>query len=132
MAAAHRYHDIADRVGEVWPPLWPGGQGQGGRPAQDHRRCMAAVGWILRTGAPWRDVPPDYGDGKNTHRRCGRGRDRGVWAQLMEAVTEDPDVENSFWDFKPWRGVATRYAQNSLSCLAVCPLRAVMIWAKLF
>ena len=27
-----------------------------------------------RTGAPWRDLPPDYGDWKNTHRRFCRWR----------------------------------------------------------
>ena len=36
-----------------------------GRPAQDNRRFINAVFWILRTGAPWRDLPPDYGDWKN-------------------------------------------------------------------
>ena len=35
--------------------------------------------WILRTGAPWRDLPPDYGDWKNLHRRFFRWRDKGVW-----------------------------------------------------
>ena len=57
--------------------------------------------WILRTGAPpyqvrgrlWRDLPPDYGDWKNTHRRFCRWRDRGVWAQLLETVIDDPDFE---------------------------------------
>ena len=52
-----------------------------------------AVCWILRTGSPWRDLPPDYGDWKNTHRRFCRWRDRGVWADLLEAVMEDPDFE---------------------------------------
>ena len=58
---------------------------------------MDAVCWILHTGAPWRDLPPDYGDWKNTHRpprlRPGSWRDRGVWAGLLEAVMDDPDFE---------------------------------------
>ena len=40
-------------------------------------------------------------------------------------------VENGFLDFKQWRGVATRYAKNSLSYLAVCQIRAMAIWTKL-
>ena len=48
---------------------------------------------VLRTGAPWRDLPPDYGDWKNTHRRFCRWRDRGVWAGLLEEVMDDPDFE---------------------------------------
>jgi transposase len=31
------------------------------------RQCINAVFWILRTGVPWRDLPPGYGDWKNTH-----------------------------------------------------------------
>ena len=40
-------------------------------------------------------------------------------------------VENGFLDFKQWRGVATRYAKNSLSYLAICQIWAMMIWTKL-
>ena len=48
---------------------------------------------LTQSGAPWRDLPPDYGDWKNTHRRFCRWRDRGVWAALLEAVMDDPDFE---------------------------------------
>ena len=68
-------------------------RGQAGRPAHDNRRFIDAVCWILRTGSPWRDLPPDYGDWKNTHRRFCRWRDRGVWAGLLDAVIDDPDFE---------------------------------------
>ena len=86
VAPAHRRHDISDRVWEILEPL-PRRQGPG-RPAQDNRRFINAVFWILRTGAPWRDL---YGDWKNTHRRFCRWRDRNVWAGLLEAVMDDPD-----------------------------------------
>ncbi len=49
--------------------------------------------WILRTGAPWRDLPPDYGDWKNTHRRFCRWRDKGIWGSLLEKTVSDPDFE---------------------------------------
>ena len=58
VAPAHRRHDISDRVWEILEPLLPGGKGKTGRPAQDNRRFINAVFWILRTGAPWRDLPP--------------------------------------------------------------------------
>ena len=35
------------------------------------------------------------------------------------------------WDFKQWRGVATRYAKNADSFLAICQIRAMVIWTKL-
>ena len=48
---------------------------------------------VLRTGAPWRDLPPDYGDGCAVHRRFSRWRKKGVWAELPEAVIDEPDLE---------------------------------------
>jgi len=68
-----------------------------GRPAADHRRFLHAVFGILRTGAPWRDLPPDSGGWKNTHRRCRRWRDRGVWA----AVRDAPDCAALLIDARP-------------------------------
>ena len=41
-------------------------------------------------------------------------------------------VENGFLEFKQWRGVATRYAKRTAPYLAICQLRAVMLWSKLF
>ena len=41
-------------------------------------------------------------------------------------------VENAVLKFKQWRGVATRYAKNAASFLAICQIRAMMIWTKLF
>ena len=41
-------------------------------------------------------------------------------------------VENAVLEFKQWWGVATRYAKNAASFLAICQIRAMMIWTKLF
>ena len=93
MTPSHRRHDISDQVWELLRPHLPGGAGKRGRPAKDNRLFLNAVFWNLRTGAPWRDLPPDYGDWKNTHRRFCRWRDRGVWEQLLDRVIDDPDFE---------------------------------------
>ena len=76
MTAAHRRHDMTGDVWEWLRPHLPGEDGQRGWPAHDNRQFIDAVCRILRTGAPphqvrgrlWRDLPPDYGDWKNTHR----------------------------------------------------------------
>lgn len=44
-------------------------------------------------GAPWRDLPADYGHWKNVHRRFCRWRDKGIWEKLLEVVTNKPDYE---------------------------------------
>ena len=62
-------------------------------PTTDNRLFINAVFLILRTGAPWRDLPPDLGDWKNTHRRFCRWRDQGVWKKILEAHMVEPDIE---------------------------------------
>ena len=57
MTAAHRRHDMTDGVWERLRLYLPGGEGKRGRPAHDNRRFIDAVCWVLRTGAPWRDLP---------------------------------------------------------------------------
>lgn len=32
-----------------------------GRPRNDPRHMLDCILWVLRTGSPWRDLPPDYG-----------------------------------------------------------------------
>ncbi len=93
MPTAYHRHDISDHVWNLLDPHLPGRKGTWGGIAKDNRQFINAVFWILRTGAPWRDLPPDYGDWKNTHRRFCRWRDKGIWESLLEMLIDDPDYE---------------------------------------
>ena len=90
---SHRRHDISDRVWELLEPHLPGRDGTWGGKARDNRKFINAVFWILRTGAPWRDLPPDYGCWSNTHRRFTRWRDKGIWEKLLEKLVGSADFE---------------------------------------
>jgi len=93
MNASHRRHDRSDEVWTVLEPHVPGREGIWGGIAKDNRLFINAVFWILRTGAPWRDLPPDLGDWKNVHRRFCRWRDKRIWEGLLDAVIDEPDYE---------------------------------------
>ena len=93
MQPAYHRHDISDNIWECLEPHLLGRKGTWGGNARDNRQFINAVFWILRTGAPWRDLPPDYGDWKNTHRRFCRWRDKGIWERLLETLIDDPDYE---------------------------------------
>ena len=93
MQAEYHRHDITDGIWALLEPLLSGQPGQWGGIAQDNRRFLNGVFWVLRTGAPWRDLPPDYGDWKNVHRRFCRWRDKGRWEKILEALAQSPDYE---------------------------------------
>ena len=88
----HR-HDISDKTGVVLSPFLPGQPGQWGGIAKDNRKFINGVFWILRTGAPWRDLPPEYGKWGTVHQRFRRWRDNGTWERILEALIDDPDYE---------------------------------------
>ena len=60
--ADYHRHDISDDVWAVLEPHMIGKRGQWGGIAKDNRLFLNAVFWVIRTGAPWRDLPPDYGN----------------------------------------------------------------------
>ena len=47
------------------------------------RRFISGVVWLMRTGAPWRDVPERYGAWNSIYQRDARWCDRGIWAALF-------------------------------------------------
>ncbi len=69
MTAAYHRHDMSDSVWTLLEPNLPGQRGQWGGIAQDNRRFINGVFWVIRTGAPWRDLPPDYGKWGTIHQR---------------------------------------------------------------
>ena len=93
MEAGHRRHDISDKDWGLLEQHLPGRKGVWGGIAKNNRQFINAVFWVLRTGAPWRDLPPDFGGWSNTHRRFIRWRNAGVWEKLLDVLIEDPDYE---------------------------------------
>jgi len=93
MSASHRRHDISDKIGSLLEPHLPGRKGVWGGVGRDNRQFINAVFWIRRTGAPWRDLPPDYGGWSNTHRRFIRWRDKGLGEKWLEILVDEPDYE---------------------------------------
>ena len=61
MSFAHRRQTISDHTWHLLEPPLPGRAGRWGDLANDIRPLIHAVFWVLRIGAPWRDVPPDDG-----------------------------------------------------------------------
>lgn len=73
--------------------LIPGKAGDRGVTAHDNRLFVDAVLWVARTSAPWRDLPPEFGNWNSTWRRFDRWAQAGVWERLFEALAEEPDFE---------------------------------------
>ena len=85
-------HAISDADWDRIKDLLPGRPGQPGWVAADNRRCVDAVLWIARTGAPWRDVPERFGPWNSAWRRFDRWSRKGTWKLVFEAL-QDPDLE---------------------------------------
>ncbi len=60
-----------------------------GRPWTDQRTALNGILWILRTGAPWADLPERYGSHQTVHRRFQRWRKEGFFEELLVALAED-------------------------------------------
>jgi transposase len=52
-------YDLSDFEWNVVEPVLP--KGRPGPKRKDDRRVMNGIFWVLRTGAPWRDLPERYG-----------------------------------------------------------------------
>lgn len=70
-----------------------GGLKRGGRPGRYDRNFVEAVLWWRRTGAPWRDLPSDFGPWKTVFNRFDRWASKGIWQRLFEALRQDRDDE---------------------------------------
>jgi len=58
-----------------------------GKPRVDDRRVLNGIFWVLRSGAPWRDLPAVYGPRTTCYNRFVRWRRAGVWESIMQALT---------------------------------------------
>ena len=67
-----------ERLVRLTDAQWPRATKTGGRNAKPHRPFVEAMVWVLRTGAPWRDLPPPYGSWKSVYEVLAVVREGGA------------------------------------------------------
>src|SRR5580765_4668342 len=98
--------DLTDAQWAFLEPLFrPNRRKDGrGRPWQDTRAVMNGVLWVLRTGAPWHDLPRRYPPYPTCHRRFQQWQRSGLLTHLLQKLAEDLrdrgklDLSESFID----------------------------------
>ena len=58
----------------------------------DDRRVLNGIFWVLRSGAPWRDLPDVYGPRTTCYNRFVRWRRAGIWTNIMDALAAAHDA----------------------------------------
>lgn len=60
-----------------------------GRPRVRPREILEGILWILRTGAPWKDMPSRYPSYQTCHRRYQEWVENGVLENILKNLLED-------------------------------------------
>src|SRR5947199_757133 len=63
-----------------------------GVPRVNDRRVLNGIFWVLRSGAPWRDLPDNFGPYTTCYNRFVRWRRAGVWTKIMDALAGAHDA----------------------------------------
>ena len=63
-----------------------------GRPSLDNYRTLNAIFWILRTGAPWRDLPPDYGNWNSIYHKFRQWCEQDIFINILRELNSGKSV----------------------------------------
>lgn len=89
---------ITDRQWSKIEPHCLGKKTDPGRTGGDGRLFLEAVLWIARTGSPWRDLPPAFGNWNSVFKRFRDWIKADVFQRIFDAVSEEPDMEFAMID----------------------------------
>jgi transposase len=116
--------DLTDEQWKLLEPLIPQPprrQDGRGRPWRDPREVLNGILWVLRTGAPWKDMPERYPPYQTCHRRFQGWVEDGTVEKILRALAEDLerrgeiDLSEAFIDgtFAPARKGGSAWAKPS-------------------
>src|SRR3954468_6748560 len=89
---------VGDAAWEKVAPLLPGKASDPGATARDNRLFLEAVLWRVRTGAPLRDLPGDFGRWNSVFQRFRRPGKGPVFERVFSWLADEPDFEYALID----------------------------------
>lgn len=98
---------LTDKEWETLKPFIPDHTGKKGHPARDHRQVLEAILWVLRTGAPGRDIPQEFCPWMTAYTRFRRWIIQGVWIQIWTHLKKTLIMKHTFWTQQLSRSIKT-------------------------
>lgn len=96
----HR-HELNDEQWELVKPHIRKSKAKTGRKPKDPRVMLNGVLWILRTGAPWRDLPERFGKWQTVYDYFCRWRADGTYGRILKALQIKLDAAGKL-DWELW------------------------------
>jgi transposase len=97
--AVTRRFDLTDAQWAVLEPLLPKALRSGRPSVWSRRQLVDAIRWRIRVGAPWRDVPAQYGSWQAAYALFRRWQRDGTWARLLTRLQALADAAGRItWD----------------------------------
>jgi len=93
-----RFELTDEQWARLVPLLPPEKSGKRGHPYRDHRTIINGILWIVRTGAPLRDLPERYGPWQTCYDRIRRWQRMGIWRRVWQTLQA---MEPTNWDGSP-------------------------------
>jgi len=122
----HR-HQLTDEQWELVKEFVPQKESAMGRPPADSREMLDGIMWILRTGAPWRDLPARFGPWQTVYDYFSKWRKSGVFDRILDALQIRLDQRGKIdWDLWCIDGSNVRAAR----CAAGADKKAASVTAR--
>lgn len=93
-----RYELSDDEWNRISVLLPPENTGKPGRPSKDNRLMLNAMVWLVRSGAPWRDLPDCYGPWESVYSCFCRWMDDGVLDNVFRVLSSEAECSEIFLD----------------------------------
>ena len=90
-------YELADCEWDAIKPMLP--NKPRGIPRVNDRRVLNDILWVLRSGAPWRDLPAPFGPYTICYNRFVRWRRAGVRSRIIDALSATHDATVNYLAF---------------------------------
>lgn len=118
-----RRGELSDEQWKRLEPLLPAQKPRTGRPNVEHRQIINGILWVLRTGAPWRDLPERYGSWSTVASRFYRWREAGIWERIWAQVQSEADEQDEIdWEIHMLDGTVVRAHQHAAGAKKRVPM----------
>ena len=107
-------HELTEEQWHAIQPILPPRTATTGRPPSDPRVMLNGIFWILRTGAPWRDLPERLGPWQTVYDHFSRWRADGTYDRILKTLQIRLDRDGKIdWDLWCIDGSSVRASRAS-------------------